>query len=131
MECLFGILKKRFRCLGIPSLVHFPRKINEMVAVCSILTNMLLAHDGLDVAGEEDEDWKIVDEAEALNYGVNLANIATFVVGSHSEFNDMDEMEVHDGWDQKRRQLVMHYAFSLRRGEVYALRTMAERALRE
>jgi hypothetical protein len=129
VECLFGILKKRFRCLGVPCLAHFAENINNMVKVCSILHNMLLAHDGLDVAGEEDTDWKNVDEAEALSYGVNLANLATFVVGSQSEFNDMEEMEVHDGWDVKRRQLVTHYVHALRRGEVYALRTRAERAM--
>jgi len=52
VECLFGILKKRFRRLGVPSLAHFAENINTMVKVCSILHNMLLAHDDLDVAGE-------------------------------------------------------------------------------
>jgi len=60
---------------------------------------------------------------------VNLANLATFVVGSQSEYNDMDQMEVHDGLDAKRRELVTHYVHALRRGEVYALRTRSERAL--
>ncbi len=56
VECLFGILKKRFRYLGIASHTHFPENINNMVKVCSILHNMLLSYDGLDVDGDEATD---------------------------------------------------------------------------
>ncbi len=129
VECLFGILKKRFRCLGAASLAHFTTNIDNMVKICNILHNMLLGHDGLDVVGEGDSDWKNVDEEDALAFGVRLANLATFVLGSQSEYNDMDQMEVNDGWDAKMRDLVSHYVHALRRGGVYALRTMTERAL--
>ena len=60
---------------------------------------------------------------------MNLANLTAFVVGSQPEYNDMDQMEMHDVWDAKRRELVTHYVHALRRGEVYALRTRSERAL--
>ena len=57
---------------------------------------------------------------------MNLGNPATFVVGSHSEFNNMDETKAHAGWDVTRRILVLRYAHALRRGEVYSLRTRAD-----
>jgi hypothetical protein len=89
---------------------------------------MLLEHDGLDVAGEEATDWKNIDEVEALSYGMNLTRLATFVVGYLMEFDDHDQIEVNDGWDIKRRQLVTRYAHALALGDVYSLRTRAERA---
>ncbi len=49
--------------MGIASLAHFPENINNMVKVCSVFHNMLLSHDGLDITGDEDNDWKNVDEA--------------------------------------------------------------------
>jgi hypothetical protein len=69
-----------------------------------------------------------VDETEARTYGVELANLSTFSVVSQSTINDFDDLEVHEGWDIKRRDLVLHYAYALRRGEVFSLRTRAEGA---
>ncbi len=126
VECLFGFLKNRFRILGVSSLAHYVENINNMVKVCSVLHNMLLEHDGLDVAGEE--DMKQVDEAKALNYGVHLGLLSTFVVGSMSEFNDIDEQEVHARWDVKRRYLINHYVHALSLGQVFSLRTRDGRA---
>ena len=128
VECLFGILKKRFRILGMASVAHYSKNINTMIKVCSVLHNMLLEHDGLSSVGENDTDWELVDEAEALAHGVNLARLSTFIVGSQALYNNMDETEVRDGWDHKRRKLVAHYAYALARGEVYTLRTRDARA---
>jgi hypothetical protein len=127
VECLFGILKKRFRILGVASLAHDADNINDVVKVCSVLHNMLLVHDGLAAAGDEDTDWKQVDEGEARSFGVNLGELNTFVVGSHAAYNDVDQVEVDEGWDNKRRGLVRHYALALRAGEVYSLRTRVGR----
>jgi hypothetical protein len=127
VECLFGIMKKRFRILGVASLAHYSENINSMVKVCSVLHNMLLEFDGLASAGDLETDWARVDEAEARAHRLNLTEMATFVVGSQALYNNMDETEVHDGWDQKRRKLVAHYAHALARGEVYTLLTRAQR----
>ena len=56
VECLFGIMKKRFRILGVASLAHFAENINMVVKVCSVLHNMLLEFDGLDTAGDNATD---------------------------------------------------------------------------
>jgi hypothetical protein len=97
VEFLFGILKKRFRILGVASLAHFSENINTMVKVCSVLHNMLFEFDGLDSPGEKQTDWSLVDEAEARAHRLDLAQLSTFVVGSQAIYNDIDAIEVDAG----------------------------------
>jgi hypothetical protein len=48
VECTFGILKGRFRCLKLPIYFHNVESIDNMFFTCCILHNMILSHDGLD-----------------------------------------------------------------------------------
>ena len=57
MECVFGILKGRFRCLKLPILYQSKRCIDNMFFTCCVLHNMLLQYDGLDVRWESDANW--------------------------------------------------------------------------
>ena len=84
MDCLFGIMKKRFLILGVASLSHFAENINIVVKVCSVLHNMLLEFDGLDTAGDNATDWSLVYEVEARTHRMKLAEMPTFVVGSQA-----------------------------------------------
>ena len=56
IECVFGRLKGRFRCLKIPIQLHKKEQIEDMFFVCCILQNMLLKFDGSDNWGKE-HDW--------------------------------------------------------------------------
>ena len=42
VECAFGILKIRFRCLKIPSRFHDPQVTDNIFCACTIIHNMLL-----------------------------------------------------------------------------------------
>ena len=126
IECLFGILKKKFRILAVPQLEHDPSKIDRVVHICSILHNMMLHHKGLDAVGEEEHHWSKVDAEEAKRYGLNFSELSGLSIGSMSAYND-EEQEVHDGWDAKRLGLVRHYTIALQTGQVCKLRTMSER----
>ena len=60
--CVFGILKRRFRVLKIPSLMSTPAQLDDIVRSCAILHNMLLQYDGLDTIGLYDSDWESMGE---------------------------------------------------------------------
>ena len=53
VECVFGVLKGRFRCLKLPIYYHDKDNIDNMFYCCCILHNILLHFDGLDVRWEE------------------------------------------------------------------------------
>jgi hypothetical protein len=57
VECTFGILKGRFRCLKLPIYYHSKEAIDNMFFTCCILHNMLLSHDGLDSRWENGVNW--------------------------------------------------------------------------
>ncbi len=62
VECLFGIMKQRFRILRIPFEYHDPADITDVVRTCAILHNMMLLYDGLDLRlWEENIDWESID----------------------------------------------------------------------
>ena len=42
VECAFGILKKRFRCLRLPILLKSLRDVENLFVTCCILHNMLI-----------------------------------------------------------------------------------------
>lgn len=117
VECVFGVMKARFRVLAIASLVSDAQSCTRTVRVCAILHNMLLLQDGMAQNGTEESHWRRVDEAEAKSFGVRLPlPVTTFRVGSNTV--GVEEEEVDDGFDQKRQQLVDHYMHELRNGNI-------------
>ena len=48
VECVFGILKKRFQILKFSSRFHDMETIGKVFRTCCILHNMLHEHDGYD-----------------------------------------------------------------------------------
>ena len=50
VECYFGRLKARFRILQSNTLFHHQHKVDNVFIASSILHNMNLVHDGLDIA---------------------------------------------------------------------------------
>ena len=57
VECTFGILKGRFRCLKLPIYNHDKDTVDDMFFACCILHNMLLTEDGYDKRWEENMNW--------------------------------------------------------------------------
>ena len=57
VECVFGILKGRFRCLKLPIYHHDKEVIDNMFFTCCILHNMLLTVDKYDKRWEENINW--------------------------------------------------------------------------
>lgn len=125
VECLFGILKKRFQIVAGRFLNHDAAGIERTVKVVAVLHNMLLRESGLGDVGSLESHWKTVDEEEAQKYGVQLDQIGGFTLGSHSRTDE--PTEVHLGWQEKRDKLIRHYAIALTKGEVLKLRTRADR----
>lgn len=64
VEDCFGILKKRFRILRVPSLLNQEKEITNVFMTCCVLHNMLLDWDGLSDLGNEDEDWILADKRD-------------------------------------------------------------------
>ena len=58
VECTFGILKGRWRCLKLPILFHDQDDIDNMFFTCCILHNIILSWDGYDRRWESDVHWE-------------------------------------------------------------------------
>lgn len=58
VECCFGILKGRFRCLKLPIYYQSKPAIDNMFFTCCILHNILLNVDGYDVKWEQNVNWE-------------------------------------------------------------------------
>lgn len=57
VECTFGVLKGRFRCLKLPIYYQKKESIDNMFYSCCIIHNILLHFDGLDVRWEKDVNY--------------------------------------------------------------------------
>ena len=93
IECVFGILKRRFRVLKVPFLLSTVEQIDDIFRTCCGLHNMLQTYDGLDTIGELETDWERVDDW-AASYGQPLDD--------NPDGLDQGEME-QDVLDQDRR----------------------------
>jgi hypothetical protein len=58
VECVFGILKGRFRCLKLPLFYQEKAAIGSIFFTCCILHNILLNVDGYDVRREQNVNWQ-------------------------------------------------------------------------
>lgn len=66
-ECTYGIMKKRHRILKVPSLRHNIMSLDIIARCCGVLHNMLMAYDGLDKLGDEDDHWEVVKDIKQLH----------------------------------------------------------------
>lgn len=56
IECIFGILKKRFRLLKLPINLQYKDDVQNAFITCCVFHNMLLRYDGLD---EKWNQWNL------------------------------------------------------------------------
>ena len=63
-ECVFGIMKKRFRILRLPFEYKNSADIDAVMYTCAALHNMLLKYDGrADLGMDDSEHWIKADIA--------------------------------------------------------------------
>jgi hypothetical protein len=124
VECVFGILKKRFRVLTCPFLDYETATIDITVRTCAILHNMITKDSGISELGIEARHWRKVDATEAGRFGLDLNNVDTMLIGRQGIHDEVTQED--DGFEEKRRMLVKHYACALAAHEVETMKTAAE-----
>ena len=67
VECYFGRLKARFRILQSNILFHHQYKVDNVFVASSILHNMNLEHDGLDVAWKTQANWETPEDEDDVD----------------------------------------------------------------
>lgn len=117
VECLFGLLKKRYRILrnGLPY-QNITLCDNLLKASC-ILHNMLMECDGLHDVGQYEDDWEnyLIADHELSMY----RNVPEFV-------DPLEPPELDPGYHEKRALLVDHMMVLHERGELYKMKTAEE-----
>ena len=64
VECVFGILKKRFLLLKHPVRLHDPQQIQNAFVTCCVVHNLLLDYDGYDDWELRDRNWENDQDVE-------------------------------------------------------------------
>lgn len=128
VECLFGILKARFRFLRDGIQYHNAKEITNIFHVCCILHNMLLEFDGLDQFTEaqwerlypqqraqgDEEDFD--DEGEPVEIEpMPAANMSVWRGFIHNVVVVEEDISFH----AKRNVLVTHFNKAYRLGQVF------------
>lgn len=67
VECLFGVLKSRFRNWRNPVIFHTIDDIQNIMFCCCILHNLILGADGIDAAWEDDVAWDTLEPVAELD----------------------------------------------------------------
>ena len=68
VQCILGIMKKRFIFLKNPIRLHNPWQIDRIVVTCALLHNLLLDHDGVDDLQEEEVEVEYKSLEEVGNW---------------------------------------------------------------
>jgi hypothetical protein len=64
VECFFGILKGRFRFLKNPITLQKKEDLDNLLATCCIINNMILKENGLDSLWEDGVNWETLNPSE-------------------------------------------------------------------
>ena len=123
MECIFGILKKRFLFLKNPIRLHDPKQIERIMVTCAVIHNLLHEYDGVDDLAEAD----VVVEYNGLEEvgewvarggrnhngvaGVRSQNRDIYGVGDTDEYQYTNEIEERAEFVERRDSLIEHYAY--------------------
>lgn len=113
IECLFGRLKGRFRLFKTGIMFGTREKIDNAWFTACIIHNMLHQFDGL-ANLEKDMDWAGKDgEADQTTGEFPVSTAADNTAGE--EVDDGDNTEAFNLF---RQQLVNHFAYKKKRGEI-------------
>jgi hypothetical protein len=120
IECVFGILKKRFLYLKHPIRIHSPECIERVFVTCCVLHNILLDYDGYGTWDEDNVedslDYNCLEEsAERAAAHTEFGRFAFSGVraGNREEFGlEEEDPEVHpddcQAYHARRNELVKH-----------------------
>ena len=122
IECVFGILKKRFLFLKHPIRIHSPHCIQRAFVTCCVLHNILIDYDGYDTWDEDNVedslDYNCLEESAELaatqseNYGglagVRAANREMFGLGGDGEEDPDVNPDDCEAYHARRFNLVKH-----------------------
>ena len=125
VECVFGILKKRFLFLKHPVRLHNADTIHKAFVTCCVIHNILVDHDGRDNWNDSGED--ITEEYNALErlaaMRASRSRMRNGVSGVRSNrrdeygVNDNPSVDDYDGYnvkekhefDKRRAALIKHF----------------------
>jgi hypothetical protein len=115
VECLFGILKKRFMILKHAVRFHNLETISDIFRTCCILHNMLLHHDKYDdwqnsaVPLEEDsvfvESFGSMANTPCVGFTRTEEPLVDGVAPEHGAFDDFTKQDFYN----RRSRLIRHY----------------------
>ena len=127
VECFFGRLKSRFRCVKIPCNFWYKDEVDNMFITCCILQNIILAHDAQTTDGADAADVQVDENTEDEEYE-GMDNRESFprqpIVSSSSHHrlpleNDQDlTTSIQSGWMELQSALILHYKEALAIGAV-------------
>ncbi|CAJ1955827.1 unnamed protein product [Cylindrotheca closterium] len=111
VECVFGILKKRFMVLKYANRLRDIETIGKVFRTCCILHNMLLEFDGYD-DWEEEFDEELVD-VETLNDGQYTKKAPSYMreAGRDTTLKDgeIGDRQTNDEWCQDFSEADFHH----------------------
>ena len=140
VECVFGILKARFRILKNAINYHYHEDVENIMFLCCILHNMLLTCDGLDTFSSwENVDWNSMDpdpENRANDVLVESSSSVSEAAAPNNpvprnfilrpiDFTDVAEFSHGSMYDYrlKREALAVHFSYLFSKGLVKWPRT--------
>lgn len=130
VECFFGRLKMRFRCLLNPIYMKDESDIDNMFITCCILHNMLLSWDGLDTAFDNPETWNYPDDEDTSDEPqqrnifslVQQRAIAstdmTYVWSGSQTAGTVDSNRGEEDFYNRREDLVGHFSYLFERKQL-------------
>ena len=136
VECVFGILKHRFRILKFPVELHNQDEIDSVFFTCCILNNMLLQFDGYDKRWDFlDAEWEHRDPDEEYDSKfdgrMKLKKVgeralqrvqSTKAPDTLQAFiADTEPTEVDESFFDLRQKLIIHYQVASAKKEVHWL----------
>ena len=138
-ECIFGILKARFRLFaGVYDFGHagpnqYPARVahfDNLFRVACMIHNRLQDHDGISDLGSLDSDWKPVnfgrDHRRRLARIRQVAGAGGVLPSGRMDFvagGEGDEVQYEFAHDALHTKLVSHFAYARERGEVRWMHT--------
>lgn len=134
VECTFGILKGRFRCLKLPIFYQDKEVIDSMFFTCCILHNILLNIDGFDVRWEKGVNWQGQDGNHDVSdmpsiFKRHRSRVATTstdyaLIGFNAVANNYAivhgevEEEIEETHSTLKAKLIKHFCYKYRRHQI-------------
>jgi hypothetical protein len=139
VECAFGVLKGRFRCLKLPIYYENKDNIDSMFNCCCIMHNMLLHFDGLDVRWEQNvnylgkdgnhsfEDMMIfrqhLSRVRNLTPCTDFSHVGVDAIAEYTTISHGEQSNVIEStYKTLQKKLIDHYAYKYSKNEIQWLK---------